>query len=127
MAEQLAELNKGELEVYSTDEKVCGVWIDGRPIYRRTFVGTLNPSGGVTNVSLLSNVGGSDILSMQLAVSKIVGTVEFALTTFAGGNVGAGDFLFPIYYVTNGLQIQTGNTDYRGANYRLVVEYTKTV
>lgn len=113
---------------YSTSEVKTGdTWIDGRPIYRRVFVGTLNQSDGVTNVSLLPNVGGSDILSMQLVASKRVGTVEFALTTFFGGNLSAGDYLFPIYYTASGLQIQTGNTDYRGANYRLVVEYTKTV
>lgn len=37
MAEQLAELNKGELEVYSTAEKQVGVWIDGKPIYRKAY------------------------------------------------------------------------------------------
>lgn len=40
MAEHLAELNKRDLEVYSTTEEVVGVWTDGRPLYRTTISGT---------------------------------------------------------------------------------------
>lgn len=29
-----------ELTTYSTEEKVVGTWIDGKPIYRKTFTGT---------------------------------------------------------------------------------------
>jgi hypothetical protein len=42
MAETMAELNKVDLEVYSTDEKQIGVWIDGKTLYEKTIVGTQN-------------------------------------------------------------------------------------
>lgn len=38
MAEQLANLEKRELKIYSTStEHICGVWIDGKPIYRKAY------------------------------------------------------------------------------------------
>lgn len=33
-------------DYYSTDEKVVGVWTDGKPLYMRTFTTTLFPSSG---------------------------------------------------------------------------------
>jgi len=33
-------------DFYSTDEKIVGVWIDGKPLYMRTFTTTSLPSGG---------------------------------------------------------------------------------
>ena len=35
-----------ELETYSTDETVCGTWIDGKPLYRKVFTGIFDGSGG---------------------------------------------------------------------------------
>lgn len=32
-------------DYYSTDEKVVGVWTDGRPIYQKTFTGTTDATG----------------------------------------------------------------------------------
>ena len=52
MAEQLAELNKGDLEVYSTDKKIIGTWIDGKPIWRRVLeITTLQSWGSDVDVS----------------------------------------------------------------------------
>ena len=41
MAEQLAELNKGNNIVYSTTERVVGTWHDGRKIYEKSMSGTV--------------------------------------------------------------------------------------
>lgn len=41
------QLQVGASDYYSTDEKIVGVWTDGRPIYQRTFI--------VTNVSISAN------------------------------------------------------------------------
>ncbi len=57
MAEQLAELNKGDLEVYSTTEKPIGVWIDGKPIYRKCYkVDNVVPNGTTTINTGVSNL-----------------------------------------------------------------------
>lgn len=49
------KFSKGDL--YSTSEKVIGQWIDGKPIYQRSFTGTLNNTTAIgteasTGVSL---------------------------------------------------------------------------
>ena len=57
MAEQLAELNKSQSTSYSTTEVMTGeTWIDGKPIYRRTFYTTSKGSWVDTNVSGISRI-----------------------------------------------------------------------
>lgn len=124
MSESLANLNKEDLEIYSTSERKIGVWIDGKPLYQRTFTGTLSTADGVTTVAPLANVSASGIIDLQVIVSKTVGNISFALSNFHGEQ--ANDWVIVVYYESPGLQISTGNTDYRGANYRLTVKYTKT-
>lgn len=36
----------GEATEYSTDEKIVGTWIDGKPLWQITLTGTLTPSSG---------------------------------------------------------------------------------
>ena len=38
--------NGGSENVYSTEETVCGTWIDGKPIYRKVITGTLAKDSG---------------------------------------------------------------------------------
>lgn len=33
-------------DIYSTDEQIVGVWIDGKPLYKRTFSGLDSPTNG---------------------------------------------------------------------------------
>ncbi len=39
-------------EVYSTGERVIGKWVDGKPLYQRTFLGTVSSSGTFPSISL---------------------------------------------------------------------------
>ena len=49
---------------YSTEEKVIGTWIDGKPLYQRTFTGTCPNHTGQTIIQTLNeeiqakNIGG---------------------------------------------------------------------
>ena len=63
---------------YSTDEKVVGHWIDGKPLYQKTFVGTISNSTG-------SNIAIADLSSLN--ISKVLGYEAFDLdnTTLFGG------------------------------------------
>lgn len=47
---------------YSTDEKIIGTWIDGRPIWQKTVSGTMPAAGSDTKISVSSD------------------TIDFALT-----------------------------------------------
>lgn len=60
----------GAENVYSTEETVCGTWIDGKPIYRKVIVGTTQADDGsacvfadVANLSIsrLINLSGNMI------------------------------------------------------------------
>lgn len=51
VAERFAEGN-----LYSTDEKIIGQWIDGKPIYQKTFSGVLSTSGDESIAHNISNV-----------------------------------------------------------------------
>lgn len=41
---------------YSTDEKIIGTWIDGRPIWQKTVSGTMPAAGSDTKISVSSDV-----------------------------------------------------------------------
>lgn len=37
-------------EVYSTEEQRIGTWIDGKPLYQKTFTGTVSSNGAFPNI-----------------------------------------------------------------------------
>jgi len=60
----------GASNVYSTEETVCGTWIDGKPIYRKVITGTLAAESGISivfasvpelNIDRLINLSGNVI------------------------------------------------------------------
>lgn len=52
------KFNKADL--YSTTEKVVGCWTDGKPIYQKTFTGTLTATSAIgTETTTFINVGAS--------------------------------------------------------------------
>lgn len=61
----------GSSDVYSTEETVVGTWIDGRPVYQRTFVATVHPTANsVTGTTLTTDINmnnarlvGSDVVT----------------------------------------------------------------
>lgn len=44
--------NETNREVYSTTEQRIGTWIDGKPLYRRTFISTYLPAGQLSTLNL---------------------------------------------------------------------------
>lgn len=62
-------------DYYSTDEKVVGVWIDGKPVYQKTFTGITDPTGntdwnGTSPNRVTMNVG-AEIAQYVFAVGFI--------------------------------------------------------
>lgn len=53
----IEEAGQAPLDVYSTEETVVGTWIDGKPVYRRTFMCT---SGATKETVLLTDTGDID-------------------------------------------------------------------
>lgn len=59
---------EGSSDYYSTDEKIIGRWIDGKPLYQKTFVpsttynaGTHNIATGITNIDKMVEIKGVQI------------------------------------------------------------------
>lgn len=111
-------LSKMNINKYSTDEIRIGTWIDGKPIYRKTF-DLIGPSSSDTNTKLV------DV--SELNISEIVNFL---------GHV---EKRFPInyYIVSTDYSVVWSDSEYTGifsrvgkirtnTNMRLIIEYTKT-
>ena len=104
-----------KLDEYSTKEKVVGIWVDGKPLYRKVFV--------ITGFS--ANVEGS----FSLGVSNLKEIVNLY------GNVNDSSFSVPINFVKGAFQNSIHYTYssglmvyqfYQGTTAYIIVEYTKT-
>lgn len=105
------------LEVYSTEETVVGTWIDGKPIYQRTIIGTLVNSDYIQvtttgDIELLINARGyfSDN-EWYVILPRIWNNTSYYA-----------DFLKP--YDRNDVYIKSKG--HSGKTFVAVVEYTKT-
>ncbi len=114
---------------YSTEETVCGKWIDGKPIYRKVITGTLAKDSG--NGIIFGNI--SDLKVDQLI--KLYGNMPFKDNSY--------QIAFPISYnepkgvsaaINMYYDVHTGNICYYFLNHSgfysgctayVVIEYTK--
>lgn len=121
--------NGGSENVYSTEETVCGKWIDGKPIYRKVIPGTLASESG--DALLFANVS-------ELKVDRLINLYGNMIDK---NNVG--QIVFPISYnrvntLTAAINmfygVETGSIfydflnnsgKYSGCTAYVVLEYTK--
>lgn len=105
-------------EVYSTEEAVIGRWIDGRPVYRKTFIGsTTKPNtwsyvGSVENLDHLIRASGYliDISGAYSAIPNNVSSINNRISGFST------DDILIIFTVS-------GTVNFR---FYIIAEYTKT-
>ncbi|WAJ24066.1 hypothetical protein [Lacrimispora xylanolytica] len=119
----------GAENVYSTDETVCGTWIDGKPIYRKVITGTLaNDSGNnivfatipELNIEQLINIQGNMIYKNK--AGHIVFPVSYASTNglFAAINMAYNEIKSTLEY-----HFLNNGGDYSGCTANVIIEYTK--
>lgn len=101
-------------ESYSTDEQVIGTWIDGKPLYQKTFTGTTPSASGALNISITN----MNILCKMEGF--ITSGVKIALQYKDASNVFAG------YGVSSGLEIWCDGSAVLSKPYAITVRYTKT-
>lgn len=116
------KFDKGNL--YSTDEKMIGQWIDGKPIYQRTF-NFIAPSENVvpTNVVTLDGTC-TNVRIIDGAIFSTSPETYIPINMAAGGN----------YYVWTYISGNTNNkyitvevkNMYNGCNGYITIQYTKT-
>lgn len=109
----------GNYIAYSTEERIVGQWIDGKPLYRKTIVGTNKLSEGYSTIDHgIANIGDH----------KVIKEVEFQQPGTSWGNTFSSTVAFAfvdsIGAVSIGFNI--------GANWGniftpvITIEYTKT-
>ena len=108
------------LNTYSTTETVCGTWIDGKTLYRKSYYISALANTGTTYTPLdITNL--EDIISIIGLASN--GSTFFPLPAYRGTQDTAGIQLYADS--TNGITITTGN-DRTGYHANITIEYTKT-
>lgn len=114
-------------DIYSTAEQTVGTWVDGKPIYRKTFVVT-SPSSGT---------------STEIDTSGLnIDTLVYIFGMFNSGS-GTGSFEAPIPYVEpydlqnssinvfylhddSKIYVRKSSANMALASFHVTVEYTKT-
>lgn len=104
-------------DVYSTEETVVGTWYNGKPVYRRTFVGVFPSTEG--SLSVDSNPVYDDIVSQYGYFDKYYGRTPFPW--YYNQNINRG--FFTVY--SNRLSLVFAGEPV-GAPYVITIEYTKT-
>lgn len=115
-------------DYYSTDEKLVGLWINGKPLYQKTIVDTL-PS--VINTPKYVNVGAS-IDYIMIINAMLINNDGFLIplpsinpvTDSEQTRVAAADNTFPGN--PNTIQLRTANSNHVGKTIYTTVQYTKT-
>ena len=110
--------NLGDLtkeKKYSTDEIVIGEWIDGKPIYRKTWTGTGNPNSFNHNIESLGDVIKIDGCFLNSSSQWI---------NFTGADNDTGLYSCRAMVTANKIMFTLRN--YSMVKYTLSVEYTKT-
>lgn len=112
------EYSEDDYNVYSTDEKVVGTWIDGKPIYRKTYTGTAVSSGRV----ILDTIASLDTLV------SYKGWTESSYNWIWGVPCSASTYENNIRFTKddNTLQLSFGQNYSSSNNFAVTVEYTKT-
>lgn len=108
---------------YSTDEKIVGTWIDGRPIWQKTVSGTMPAAGSDTKISV-----SSDTIDFALTCK---GTVPEYRTQPLSDYIGASIdkiFLIMTFFDTEEQQVYLRNTGVPAAQNKtayVTVQYVK--
>lgn len=105
--------------IYSTDEKVVGTWIDGKPIYRKTY-----------DVGNLPNTSAKDInynINNLKRVISIKGNATDGINYIPIPNVHSTSLAaqVAVYLTSTTIKLTTGS-DRTGYTGYLTIEYTKT-
>ena len=113
---------------YSTNEQDTGLtWIDGRPIYQKTYTGTL--ARGEYEYWNKMDLGATDavaIIDMEGSLYDNSGNLVPYGSSLTASNSGYGDYSWPPRIASGHLEIGFNNsTSAVGFNYILTIKYVK--
>lgn len=124
-APSIRAVNEGLQDIYSTSEvKTNKIWIDGKPIYRKTFTTTNLPGNATTTIGSISNLDTvidiNGIIPLELGAS----TKQYiTLNHIRKTNL---EWAFAPMVTGNDIQIIRGSYGTVSGTVYVTVEYTKT-
>ena len=109
---------------YSTDEQIVGTWIDGKPVYEKTYKTTLTnvPKESPQNIADLSSLNIEEVISIE-------GSCSYSAPPQATLYVNLGSYFYFYAYPNDFLQfVQTFTTSTSNRTYIVIatIRYTKT-
>lgn len=105
--------------VYSTEERRIGTWIDGKPIYRRVVIGTTLESDGDKYLF-------PDVDSLIFVHGNVEVNASGAKQMSIPWSMSVSDQVNVCISVNNQAMIRTAGGAWRDKPFQLVFEYTKT-
>ena len=106
-------------EYFSTNEKVVGVWIDGRPIYQKTLTCNL---GNATTVNNPHNISNLDFVIDMFGYGKDSSGNSFPVPYAPVGNISWG---VQIYVSATNITCATAQ-NWSGSTVKVTLRYVKT-
>lgn len=105
--------------VYSTKEQVVGEWIDGKPLYQKTFNVSIPTNNTAVGVCTGNDLNISDVISMG---GTIIGSsnAKVPLPINDGTNIAY------LSYNTQNNVVLTYSSYYKGKSAVITIQYTKT-
>lgn len=108
---------------YSTEEQVIGTWIDGKPLYQKTFINVSLPNASSTINHGIANI---DNIFIDYTASYMHQTsyegYRYPITFYAHQSGG-----YPITVAVNETNfIMYGSNGWDNWNFDITVKYTKT-
>ena len=119
--EEFTEKNE---EKYSTSETKIGTWIDGKPLYRKVFIGTINETttGTFQDTLIDMNINNVDkkFIDKAFYIDQYNDSILIPYITNSGYIIKA------MLLNKNVLRIMTNSSAFNGLTFYVVVNYTKT-
>ena len=106
-------------DYYSTDEKVVGIWTDGKPIYQKTLTCAL---GNATIINTPHNISNLDFVIDMFGYGKDASGNSFPVPYAPVGNVSWG---VQIYVSATNISCVTAQ-NWTGSTIKVTLRYTKT-
>lgn len=115
------EIYNANVMNYSTNEARIGTWIDGKPIYRKTFTGTKSSD----TVSISCSGLNIDKTWEDVSNTFLIVSANNVIRTIPMTESDSSNTLYAYYYNNNWI-IKGSNNQYYNGTYYFTIKYTKT-
>lgn len=115
---QVSSGSGSALHNYSTEEKVVATWIDGRPVYEKTFIFTVPSSTQFVLIPNTSIENLDEVIKRDFTVDK---TFLYEFCPWDSSNT-----IMLQSIVKDGIMLYIGGTSWAGKSAKAVLQYTKT-